>query len=36
MALEIGERHAYVRLLAEHIEAENRARQALSEQLRRR
>jgi hypothetical protein len=35
MELTVGERHVYVRMLAERIEEENRAVEALNERLRR-
>jgi len=34
MGLDVGERQAYVRMLAERIEAENQAFEALGERLR--
>jgi len=35
MALPLGERRMYVRMLAQRVEAENQAFETLSEQLRR-
>ncbi len=35
MELDVGERQTYVRMLAQRIEAENQAFEALSERLRR-
>jgi hypothetical protein len=35
MGLDLGERRAYVRMLAQRIETENRAYESLTERLRR-